>query len=99
MELSTQGVVEGAKLSGCCRPPALAEIGRVSRELARLIESIAHETDDQTQLAARVNAAMRDILAVTEQTTTGTKQTAEVVAQMTALASELKSSVAGFKLA
>ena len=98
MELSTQGVVEGAKLSDAAGS-ALAEIGRVSRELARLIESIAHETDDQTQLAARVNAAMRDILAVTEQTTTGTKQTAEVVAQMTALASELKSSVAGFKLA
>ncbi|SFN19258.1 twitching motility protein PilJ [Formivibrio citricus] len=98
MELSTQGVVEGAKLSDAAGS-ALAEIGRVSRELARLIESIAHETEDQTQLAARVNAAMRDILAVTEQTTTGTKQTAEVVAQMTALASELKSSVAGFKLA
>lgn len=98
MEVSTQGVVEGAKLSDAAGA-ALAEIGRVSRELARLIESIAHETEDQTQLAARVNAAMRDILAVTEQTTTGTKQTAEVVGQMTALASELKSSVAGFKLA
>lgn len=98
MELSTQGVVEGAKLSDAAGS-ALAEIGRVSRELARLIESIAHETEDQTQLAARVNAAMSDILAVTEQTTTGTKQTAEVEAQMTALASELKSSVAGFKLA
>lgn len=39
------------------------------------------------------------ILAITEQTTTGTKETAEVVTQMTSLASELKSSVAGFKAA
>lgn len=98
MEISTQGVVEGAKLSDAAGS-ALAEIGRVSRELARLIESIAHETEDQAQLANRVNAAMRDILAITEQTTTGTKETAEVVTQMTSLASELKSSVAGFKLA
>ena len=97
MELSTQGVVEGAKLSDAAGT-ALSEIGRVSRELARLIQSIAHETEDQTQLAARVNAAMRDILAITEQTTAGTKLSAEAVAQMSGLAGELKNSVSGFKL-
>lgn len=97
MELSTQGVVEGAKLSDAAGT-ALSEIGRVSRELARLIQSIAQETEDQTQLAARVSAAMREIQAITEQTTTGTKSSAETVAQMTTLAAELKNSVAGFKL-
>ncbi|MDR3411379.1 MAG: methyl-accepting chemotaxis protein [Formivibrio sp.] len=97
MELSTQGVVEGAKLSDAAGT-ALSEIGRVSRELARLIQSIAHETEDQTQLAARVSTAMRDILAITEQTTAGTKLSADAVAQMSGLAGELKNSVSGFKL-
>lgn len=97
MELSTQGVVEGAKLSDAAGT-ALSEIGAVSRELARLIESIAHETEDQTQLAAKVNASMSDILAITEQTTTGTKLSAEAVGQLSGLANELKNSVSGFKL-
>ncbi len=97
MELSTQGVVEGAKLSDAAGT-ALGEIGQVSRELARLIESIAHETEDQTKLASRVNTSMRDILAITEQTTNGTKLSAEAVGQLATLASELKSSVSGFKL-
>jgi twitching motility protein PilJ len=97
MELSTQGVVEGAKLSDAAGT-ALSEIGRVSRELARLIESIAHETDGQTKLAARVNNSMRDILGITEQTTSGTKLSAAAVGQLSSLAAELKSSVSGFKL-
>ncbi|MBV5331352.1 methyl-accepting chemotaxis protein, partial [bacterium] len=94
MELSTQGVVEGAKLSDAAGT-ALSEIGRVSRELARLIESIAHETEGQTKLAARVNNSMHDILGITEQTTSGTKLSAAAVGQLSSLAAELKSSVSG----
>ena len=97
MELSTQGVVEGAKLSDAAGS-ALSEIGRLSRELARLIESIALETEDQTLLAEQVNASMRDILAITDQTTRGTKSSAEAVAQLSGLAAGLKSSVSGFKI-
>ena len=97
MELSTQGVVAGARLSDAAGS-ALSEIGRVSRELARLIESIARETEDQTVLAERVNASMRDILAITEQTTRGTKSSAEAVGQLSSLAASLKGSVSGFKL-
>jgi twitching motility protein PilJ len=41
---------------------------------------------------------MRDILGVTEQTTRGTKLSAEAVGQLSSLAGELKSSVSGFKL-
>jgi twitching motility protein PilJ len=97
MEVSTQGVVEGAKLSDAAGT-ALSEIGQVSVQLARLIESIAKETDDQTRLAARVSASMRDILAITEQTTQGAKQSEAAVSQLTGLASDLKESVSGFKL-
>jgi twitching motility protein PilJ len=41
---------------------------------------------------------MRDILAITEQTTAGTQQSAAAVGQLTGLAAELKASVSGFKL-
>jgi len=97
MELTTHGVVEGAKLSDAAGT-ALAEIGRVSRHLARLIESIARETDGQSKLATRVNSSMRDILGITKQTSSGTKLSAEAVGQLASLSAELKSSVSGFKL-
>ncbi|MDR3427630.1 methyl-accepting chemotaxis protein [Silvimonas sp.] len=97
MEVSTQGVVEGAKLSDAAGR-ALTEIERVTRDLAVQIQSIAQETEGQAALAARVNASMRDILSVTEQTSAGVKQSAVVVGQLNGLAEGLKSSVSGFKL-
>ena len=41
---------------------------------------------------------MQEILRVTEQTTVGTQKTAVVMSELTGLASELKGSVAGFKV-
>ena len=97
MEQSTQGVVEGAKLSDAAGQ-ALSEIGQVSRSLAELIQSISRATQTQANSATNVATLMQDILRVTEQTTAGTQRTAEAVDELTALASELKGSVAGFKV-
>ncbi len=97
METSTQGVVEGAKLSDAAGQ-ALSEIGDVSKNLAGLIDSIAQATQEQNELAGRVTQSMQDILQITEQTTAGTKQTAVSIGQLSGLAAELKGSVAGFKL-
>lgn len=97
MEQSTQGVVEGAKRSDAAGQ-ALSEIGQVSRDLAALIENISGATQKQAQSATRVAELMQDILRITEQTTAGTTRTAEAVDELTALASELKGSVAGFKV-
>jgi len=97
MEQSTQGVVEGAKLSDAAGQ-ALSEIGQVSRNLADLIESISGATQEQADSATHVAGLMQDILRVTEQTTAGTQRTAEAVDELSALASELKGSVAGFKV-
>ena len=97
MEQSTQGVVEGAKLSDAAGQ-ALSEIGDVSRNLADLIESISSSTQSQADSATNVARLMQDILHVTEQTTAGTQRTALAVDELTALASELKGSVAGFKV-
>ncbi|HXE38989.1 MAG TPA: methyl-accepting chemotaxis protein [Azonexus sp.] len=97
MEQSTQGVVEGAKLSDAAGQ-ALSEIGDVSRNLADLIQSISTSTQNQADSATDVARLMQDILHVTEQTTAGTQRTAQAVDELTALASELKGSVAGFKV-
>ena len=97
MEQSTQGVVEGTKLSDAAGQ-ALAEIGDVSRNLADLIQNISTSTQSQADSATNVARLMQDILHVTEQTTAGTQRTAQAVDELTALASELKGSVAGFKV-
>jgi twitching motility protein PilJ len=98
MEQSTRGVVDGAKLSDAAGQ-ALAEIGDVSRNLSDLIENISASTQGQANSATKVARLMQDILRVNEQTTVGTQRTADAVDELTALASELKGSVAGFKVA
>ncbi|MCX7893382.1 MAG: methyl-accepting chemotaxis protein [Burkholderiales bacterium] len=97
MEKSTQGVVEGAKLSDAAGQ-ALAEIGEVSRRLAQLIEEISVTAQAQAQAAGTVATSMQDILNITKQTTEGTKQTAVSIGQLARLAQELKGSVANFKI-
>ena len=97
MEQSTQGVVEGAKRSDMAGQ-ALAEIGQVSRDLAALIENISGATKEQSLSATRVANLMQDILHITRQTTVSTNHTARAVDELNALASELKGSVAGFKV-
>jgi twitching motility protein PilJ len=97
MEKSTLGVVEGAKLSDVAGQ-SLREIEQVSNELAALINSISTSTQVQTDMANEVASVMEDILKITVQTTEGTRLTANSIAQLTGLASDLKGSVAGFKL-
>jgi twitching motility protein PilJ len=98
MERSTQGVVEGTKLSDAAGT-ALAEIGRVSRQLAELIERIAQTTSEQASSAGGVAVSIERILSVTEQTSQGTRQTAQSIGQLATLARELKASVARFRVA
>jgi twitching motility protein PilJ len=97
MEKSTQGVVEGTKLSDAAGT-ALADIGRVSRQLAELIERIAGSTATQADSAGGVSQSIQRILAVTEQTSHGTRQAAQSIGQLATLARELKSSVARFRV-
>lgn len=97
MENSTQNVVEGTKLSDAAGQ-ALTEISSVSTNLAGLIENISSDTESQAAIATKVAATMQNILQVTEQTTVGTKQTAESIGELAELAVELKGSVAGFKV-
>jgi twitching motility protein PilJ len=97
MEESTRGVVEGARLSDAAGQ-ALAEIGEVSRALTAMIENISGATREAADSATKVARKMQEILLVTGQTTAGTQKTATAVGELAGLATELKGSVAGFKV-
>ena len=98
MERSTQGVVEGAKLSDNAGT-ALTEIDLVSRRLADLIENISNSTSREANLANVVADNIQHIFAVTEQTGEGTRSTAAQVRELSKMAEELRQSVARFKIA
>lgn len=98
MERSTQGVVEGARLSDSAGT-ALSEIDRVSRRLAELIEQISSSTSSEAVLANEVADNIQHIFAVTEQTGEGTRSTAQQVRELSHMAEELRQSVARFKIA
>ena len=98
MERSTQGVVEGARLSDSAGT-ALTEIDRVSRRLAELIEQISSSTSREAVLANEVADNIQHIFVVTEQTGEGTRTTAQQVSELSHMAEELRQSVARFKIA
>lgn len=97
MEVSTQGVVEGTLLSDAAGH-ALQEIETVSAQLARLIQDISNATQEQARTAEDIARNMQDILQVTRLTSDGARRSAQSMDQLSALADELKASVAGFKL-
>ena len=97
MERSTQGVVEGTRLSDAAGT-ALGEIDRVSRQLAQLIDHISDQALREAESANVVAANIQHIFAVTEQTGEGTRSTAQMVHELSRTAEELKQSVARFKI-
>ena len=97
MDKSTQGVVDGAKLSDSAGQ-ALQEIERISRELAELIQGISAQTQKQSLSITDVTRGMQGILRITDETTEGTRQANVSIAQLSKLAEDLRASVAGFKV-
>ncbi len=98
MERSTQGVVEGTRLSDAAGT-ALADIDRVTRELADLIERISSNASREAESANVVAQNIQHIFAVTEQTSDGTRSTAQMVRELSRTADELRASVARFRVA
>ena len=97
MERSTQGVVEGAKLSDNAGT-ALTDIDRVSRKVADLIEQISNAASKEAALANVVAENIQHIFAVTEQTGEGTRLTASQVRELSRMAEELRQSGARIKI-
>jgi twitching motility protein PilJ len=97
MERSTQGVVEGAKLSDNAGT-ALVQIDSVSRRLAELIEDISKSASREADSANVVAGNIQHIFAVTEQTGEGTRSTVQQVRDLSRVAEELRQSVSRFKI-
>jgi twitching motility protein PilJ len=97
MERSTQGVVEGARLSDAAGS-ALADIDRVTRQLSELIVQISDQAAREAESANVVAENIQHIFAVTEQTGEGTRSTAHMVRELSRTAEDLKASVARFKV-
>ncbi|MFN3810801.1 MAG: methyl-accepting chemotaxis protein [Roseateles asaccharophilus] len=97
MERSTVGVVKGTKLSDAAGS-ALEEIDKVSRRLDELIAQISAQALSEAQAANEVAANIQHIFAVTEQTSEGTRSTAQMVHELSRSAEALRASVARFKV-
>ena len=97
MERSTQGVIEGTRLSDTAGH-ALADIRRISHHLAELISGISASAVEQASLADGVARNIESILTVTEHTRHGTQQTASSVEELGELASELERAIARFRI-
>ena len=97
MERNIQEVVGGSKVANQAGQ-SLAEIEAVSVRLAELIQSISLAAKQQARGSDALSKAMSEISRITQQTASGTKQTAESVSDLAGLADALRGSVSKFKL-
>jgi twitching motility protein PilJ len=98
MERSTRGVVEGTQLSDAAGK-ALEDIDSVSRQLDGLIGQISTQAQQEAVNANEVASNIQHIFAVTEQTSEGTRSTAQMVHELSRSAEALRTSVSRFKVA
>lgn len=98
MERSTRGVVEGTQLSDAAGK-ALEDIDNVSRQLDGLIGQISSQAQQEAASANEVASNIQHIFAVTEQTSEGTRSTAQMVHELSRSAEALRTSVSRFKVA
>ena len=97
MEVSTAGVVSGAKRAEDAGE-ARREIETVSTSLANLIEGISKSAKKQSAIANDVSKTMNVIQEITLKTSEGTEETSSSLSSLNELANELQRSVSGFKL-
>jgi twitching motility protein PilJ len=97
MERSTQGVIEGARLSDAAGN-VLADIRRVSQHLAELIADISGSALQQSTVADSVSRNIESILTLTEHTRHGTQQTADSIQELSELARALSSAIERFRI-
>jgi twitching motility protein PilJ len=97
MESSTAGVVAGAKLAEDAGE-ALMEIENVSNYIADVTRRISNLAGEQSNEATKINDIMAMIQEITQQTSSGTAQTTHSVESLAELATDLRKTVAGFRL-
>ena len=97
MERSTTDVVGGALLAENAGA-ALDEIEQVSNQIAMLVQNISTSAREQGGAAETVTHNMDVLQEINAQTAESTEATTRSITELTALARELSTSVAGFRL-
>ncbi|MFO1507565.1 MAG: methyl-accepting chemotaxis protein [Lysobacterales bacterium] len=97
MEQTTSEVVSGARRAEDAGT-ALGDIEKVSKDLAGLIQGISKAARQQSSVASSISSTMNVVQGITSQTSVGAGQTAESIGNLAQLASDLRRSVADFKL-
>lgn len=97
METTTSQVVSGARTAEDAGE-ALESIEKVSNDLARLIQDISGQAQQQSQNAGKIARLMNSIRDVSVQTSEGTSRTAKSVVSLADLVRDLRDSVSDFKL-
>ncbi len=97
MERSTTDVVGGALLAENAGA-ALDEIEKVSNQIASLVQNISESARKQAGSAADVTRRTTKLKEISDQTGKAATATAESIAKLSELASQLRQTVAGFTL-
>ena len=97
MERSTTDVVGGALLAENAGA-ALEEIEQVSNQIAMLVQNISGSSREQSNAAQGILRNMGQLEEISAQTDRSTNATTASISKLSKLASELRRSIAGFRL-
>ena len=97
MERSTTDVVGGALLAENAGA-ALEEIEKVSNQIASLVQNISGSARQQASAAANISRNMQVLREISSQTAENTSATSTSIGKLAELATQLRKSVAGFRL-
>ncbi len=97
MERSTTDVVGGALLAENAGA-SLEEIEQVSNQIATLVQNISGSAREQAKAAAAVTRSMEALQEINAETAAGTSATTSAISKFAELATQLRRSVAGFRL-
>lgn len=97
MERSTTDVVGGALLAENAGA-ALEEIEQVSNQIASLVQNISSSAREQGKAASAVTRSMDVLQEINSETAASTSATTNAISKLAELATQLRRSVAGFRL-
>ena len=97
MERSTTDGVGGALLAENAGA-ALEEIEQVSNQIATLVQNISSSAREQAKAASAVNRSMDVLQEINSETAATTSATTSAISKLADLATQLRRSVAGFRL-
>ncbi|MEO8223249.1 MAG: methyl-accepting chemotaxis protein, partial [Gammaproteobacteria bacterium] len=97
MERSTTDVVGGALLAENAGA-ALEEIEQVSNQIAALVQNISGSAREQGKAASAVTRSMDVLQEINTETAANTSATTSAISKLAELATQLRRSVAGFRL-